>query len=94
MLIASSVRPAPISPAMPTTSPARTLKLASSTTLRSWVGCQTVQSSTRSTSSPGVDDAVGVEALQVAADHAADDPLLGDLAGVQGRASRPSCRRG
>ena len=53
MLIASSVRPAPISPAMPTTSPARTSKLAPSTTMRPvWVGWCTVQSSTRSTSSP------------------------------------------
>ena len=59
MLIASSVRPAPISPAMPTTSPARTLKFASSTTMRSWVGCRTVQSSTRSTSSPGCDSRSG-----------------------------------
>ena len=59
MLIASSVRPAPMRPAMPTTSPARTLKAALSTTLRSWVGCQTVQSSTRRTSSPGCDSRSG-----------------------------------
>ena len=55
-LIASSVRPAPMRPAMPTTSPARTLKDAPSTTLRpGWVGWKTVQSSTRSTSSPTTD---------------------------------------
>src|SRR3954468_12459953 len=78
MLIASSVRPAPMRPAMPTTSPARTVKPAPSTTLRSWVGCQTVQSSTPEDLLTGVRRPLGVEALQVAADHAADDAFLGD----------------
>ena len=53
MLRASSVRPAPIRPAMPTISPRRTVRLASSTTARWWsCGCMTVQSRTSSSTSP------------------------------------------
>ena len=52
--MASSVRPEPISPAMPTTSPARTAKEMSSITCRSACsGCQTFQFFTSSTVSPG-----------------------------------------
>ena len=53
MLMASSVRPAPIRPAMPTTSPASTVKLTSSQTLRSeWCGLRAVQFSTSKIISP------------------------------------------
>jgi hypothetical protein len=54
---------------MPTTSPARTVKFAPSTILRSWVGCQTVQSSTRKTSSPGADSHYEVEVHVTDAGH-------------------------
>ena len=52
---ASSVRPAPMSPAKPTISPRRATKLSSSqTSLPGTVGCSTVQPFTSMTSSPPV----------------------------------------
>ena len=75
MLIASSVRPAPISPAMPTISPRADVEVGvvdDEPFLR--CGCWTVQSSIRSTSSPRVRGARG-SGVQVAADHAADDAV-------------------
>ena len=94
MLIASSVRPAPMSPAMPTTSPARTVKAGVVDDLAVLRRVPDGPVLDAEHLLAGVRRPVGVEALQVAADHAADDPLLGDLAGRQCRASRPSCRRG
>ncbi len=60
MLIANSVRPAPISPAMPTTSPLRTVRLMLLLTLRSaCIGWYTFQSRTSKIVSPIFDSRGG-----------------------------------
>jgi hypothetical protein len=74
--MASSVRPEPMRPAMPTTSPARTLKDALRITWRSLCsGCQTFQFST-SISIAGVGCALRETVGHVPADHVADDGVL------------------
>ena len=79
MLIASSVRPAPIRPANPTISPRRTVKLEFLQTRRSAeIGCRTVQSRTSKNTSPISGVWSGNRLLQLPADHAPDDPVLVD----------------
>ena len=79
MLIASSVRPAPMSPAKPTISPRRTMKLEFLQTRRSAeIGCRTVQSRTSKKTSPILGVWSGNRLSQLAADHAPHDPVLVD----------------
>ena len=80
---ASSVRPAPIRPAKPTISPRRTMKLACLTTTRdgsSRVADGPVPDLEERSPISGV--CVGEAVVEVAADHAADDPVLVDAVGL------------
>ena len=75
----SSVRPAPMRPAIPTTSPARTDTLRSRPLCGPGRGAR--RSNPRSGTPPGRAGLAGrVEAREVAADHAADQALLLHLA--------------
>ena len=81
--MANSVRPAPISPAMPTTSPRRTSKVdvLDHLPLRDAADDAPTSPATSNTGSPIVGVALRKAMGQVAVDHAADDPVLLDRLG-------------